>query len=285
MRATTMIPMLVAWLATASCGSRAGLSDELLARGAGGGSPGSSGSNAASSSGSSSGSGYGGSGSSGGSSGWGGSSSGYGEPPPSSASSGGSACGPNLFDYGAMSFLGGCWSCVATGCMAELGACTQDCTCNEEIVKALACVNSGGNVLSCFMQAVTLGQNGGDPALEALIPCLIPAGGECNCTAGGGSSSGATSSSSSGGEDASGECTHNGGSSSTGNGQCSSTLAEVCGSKNYQVICSCPQGSCVCFGDTTTVVPFSHCPYCPGITSDEPGPTPEETFAACGFPY
>jgi hypothetical protein len=61
--------------------------------------------------------------------------------------------------------------------------------------------------------------------------------------------------------------------------ECSSTFQEMCGGTIYQVSCSCPRASCVCFGQSTTVVDLTGCPACPGL---DPGPT--NIFALCGFP-
>jgi hypothetical protein len=64
----------------------------------------------------------------------------------------------------------------------------------------------------------------------------------------------------------------------SGGGQCSVMFSETCGGINFDVSCACPQGTCACFGPTTTVVPFSGCPVCPGPNSQS------SVFALCGFP-
>jgi hypothetical protein len=73
-------------------------------------------------------------------------------------------------------------------------------------------------------------------------------------------------------------CIANGGGGGSGNGACEESWGEMCGSTNYQVDCTCPRGSCTCFGPTTHVVQFTGCPACPsGSFAD--------VFALCGFPH
>jgi hypothetical protein len=67
-----------------------------------------------------------------------------------------------------------------------------------------------------------------------------------------------------------------GGAGSSGAPFCETTGDQTCGGKSYQVTCACPQGTCACFGDTTTVVPFAGCPKCPG---------PSQAFVICGFSH
>lgn len=83
---------------------------------------------------------------------------------------------------------------------------------------------------------------------------------------------------------ASAACTQMGGAGGSGvPGECSSTFGEMCGGTSYQVSCTCPRGTCVCFGLSTTVVSFTGCPSsCPGFS---PGPTTDDIFALCGFPH
>jgi hypothetical protein len=76
-------------------------------------------------------------------------------------------------------------------------------------------------------------------------------------------------------------CNQTGGGGGGGNGTCTSTFGETCGGTNYQVSCSCPRGSCVCFGQSTTVVNFTGCPSCPGLGSSF---ATDDIFALCGFP-
>lgn len=57
---------------------------------------------------------------------------------------------------------------------------------------------------------------------------------------------------------------------------CETFGQEICGgSTTYQVACACPEGTCACFGPSTTVVSFPGCPSCPSLS---------QAFAACGFP-
>lgn len=85
------------------------------------------------------------------------------------------------------------------------------------------------------------------------------------------------------GDGASTACTPMGAGGGGGNGSCTSTFGEMCGGTSYQVSCECPRGSCVCFGTSTTVVPFSGCPSCPGLPNI--GPTTDDLLALCGFPH
>jgi len=74
-------------------------------------------------------------------------------------------------------------------------------------------------------------------------------------------------------------CVPSGGGGGFGGGSCQNTSTETCGGVNYQVNCSCPEGSCVCFGPTTHVVSYPGCPYCPGV-----GAPISDVFSLCGFP-
>lgn len=77
-------------------------------------------------------------------------------------------------------------------------------------------------------------------------------------------------------------CTRVGAGGGGGAEDCLSTFGETCGGTNYQVSCSCPRGSCVCFGLSTTVVSFTGCPSCPGLGSSF---TTDDILALCGFPH
>jgi hypothetical protein len=86
--------------------------------------------------------------------------------------------------------------------------------------------------------------------------------------------------------DASAACMMVGGGGSFGAGGCEGSSGEMCGSTNYQIDCSCPRGSCICFGPTTHVVPYAGCPLCPGepLAGQDTGML-AQAFALCGFPY
>lgn len=202
----------------------------------------------------------------------GGGSSGVGYPGGSSSGSPGSGCGPDIRQYGASSSLA-CWGCIANGCPMQLAACAGDCSCNASVAQAIACIDGGGDILSCFMSALA---GTTDSATNAFTSCLVSAGRDCRCsTLPGGVPQ----------PDASPACVETGSGGQSGSAGCSSTLQEVCGSASYQVVCSCPRGTCVCFGDATTVISFQGCPYCPGGGITAPGsPTDADMFAACGFP-
>jgi hypothetical protein len=68
---------------------------------------------------------------------------------------------------------------------------------------------------------------------------------------------------------------------------CTTEYGETCGTTNYQVVCSCPQATCVCFGPTTHVVTFMGCPSC-GFPPPADRMTAQamtaQVLSACGFP-
>jgi len=68
-------------------------------------------------------------------------------------------------------------------------------------------------------------------------------------------------------------------------GECTSTLTSTSGGKSYQATCACPEGTCACFGPSSSsrIVSFTGCPFCPGEGSIGPT-TSERVFALCGFP-
>jgi hypothetical protein len=88
----------------------------------------------------------------------------------------------------------------------------------------------------------------------------------------------------------SGDCTPTLGGPATVGADCNSRLDETCGGTDYAATCACPQGTCVCFGPTsTTVIQFSGCPACPGglpALGEPDGPmTMDQVFSLCGFPH
>jgi hypothetical protein len=199
----------------------------------------------------------------------------------SSSSSGGSSSGSvglnDLDDGGACSPGpsletnepppdGACWSCIEKGCASQLAACVGDCACNNAVAGAFSCVDSGQRPAPCVLPLIT---DDADQALLAVSNCILETNAECGC-----------------GEvlpDASNPgCTQTGGGGTGGNGQCTSNFSETCGAMSYQVVCACPQGSCVCFaGGSTHVVDYAGCPYCPGG-----GPTTaDDAYTLCGFPH
>jgi hypothetical protein len=75
---------------------------------------------------------------------------------------------------------------------------------------------------------------------------------------------------------------------SAGSGQCASMLVNDCNGTRYQVICTCPEQQCACFGPTTKIIPYGGCPYCPfgELGPQAPGgPSISDLFAACGYPH
>jgi hypothetical protein len=67
------------------------------------------------------------------------------------------------------------WSCLQsdTVCGPELVACGADCVCNNAILRALACISSGGSRDTCFLTAFSaiVGEDAGPPVgncLEAM---------------------------------------------------------------------------------------------------------------------
>jgi hypothetical protein len=156
-----------------------------------------------------------------------------------------------------------CWSCVATGCAKQLAACSCDGACESAMAEDVSCVNGGGTV-GCFAE-----QPADDDALVALNLCVSEASVECSC----GDAPPSTTAA----------CVQIGGGGGGGNGECTSNFGETCGAANYQVVCACPEGTCVCFSGTDThVVTFDGCPFCPG----GPGLTSgADMYEACGFPH
>jgi hypothetical protein len=81
-------------------------------------------------------------------------------------------------------------------------------------------------------------------------------------------------------------CKRSGG-GAVGTAACTVTYGEICGETNYQISCSCPRGSCVCFGPTTHVVDYMECPSCGFGPNRDPATRQaitDRVFAACGFP-
>jgi hypothetical protein len=199
------------------------------------------------------------------------------------ASSGSSSpCSPSFFEDPVPASIGGCWACVEKACAVPLMECAADCTCNQAIKTALSCVAKGGSAVSCFTPELM-----GLTASPALAMCLLQGNGECGAcgeTDGGDTVTMAPDASPAG-------CVPGGNGATAGGGSCSSTITETCGGTVYQAVCACPEARCVCFGDTTTVVPISGCPYCPNAFSGVPGEPPEpgalttdQVFSLCGFP-
>jgi hypothetical protein len=161
---------------------------------------------------------------------------------------------------------GACWSCIEKGCASPLAACVDDCSCNNAVAAAFRCVDSGQKAGPCVLPLIT---DASDPALLAVSNCILQTNAECGC-------GDALPDASNPG------CTQTSGGGSGGNGQCTSNFGETCGAMSYQVVCACPQASCVCFaGGSTHVVDYAGCPYCPGG-----GPmTMDDAYTLCGFPH
>lgn len=151
----------------------------------------------------------------------------------------------------------------------QFDACAQDCACNTAVVSAIDCINGGGTPLSCSTPALS---PGGGSGITSLTNCLLTVGSECNC---GGSMVEPPDAST---------CVMTGGGSTAGAGACSSTIEETCGGTEYQAVCACPQGRCVCFGDTTTVIPIGGCPYCPNTPGSSASLSAQQVLSMCGFP-
>lgn len=144
---------------------------------------------------------------------------------------------------------------------------------------------------SCGGSASTLGSDGGSPKGAS-------SGDSTGSASGGGASDGQSSSGGVGlpganpgalpTEDAAPACIPMIGGGGGGSGVCGGTLEETCGGTDYQVSCACPQGTCACFGPSSTqVISFTGCPACPGSPGfAAPGAlTTDQVFALCGFPH
>jgi hypothetical protein len=163
-----------------------------------------------------------------------------------------------------------CWTCMTRGCMAELARCVADCACNAAIGELVSNMNRPGQITACG--APPLSVHAGPPALGAAEFCLTQACLDCGCSC-------ATYA------DAE-NCVPGGGFGSFGNGQCSSSMSMPCNGTNYEIVCSCPDAKCACFGPISQVIPYSGCPYCPSPNGPQgpSGPSPKDLFAQCGFP-
>jgi hypothetical protein len=174
--------------------------------------------------------------------------------------------------------FGACWTCAKQACLSQLTACAADCECNGIIASALTCTDDGKGVESCFLAAF---DSAGDSAESTAAQCLMLGYGACNCAAV--TPSSARDAAPATEQDASMACTSGGGGGGFGGSGCETTWDETCGGTQYDVVCSCPEGSCVCFGSTTHVVNYPGCPYCPNIPSLG-ATTVAAVFALCGFP-
>ena len=113
------------------------------------------------------------------------------------------------------------------------------------------------------------GEDGSDLTLNALQLCLAESSNECCGTAP---------------TTAPGMCvqTGSGVGGALGGGGCTTNVAETCGGEDFQVVCSCPEGTCVCFDDMDNrVVNFDSCSTCTGGL----GPNSADLYTACGFPH
>lgn len=178
-----------------------------------------------------------------------------------------SGCSANLLATMAAGPSGACWPCVAKACATQLTACSGDCQCNAAISGALQCASNGGEPVGC----ITSASGSSNDLAQKTAGCILDTGGACDCL-------GAAP------VPADGGCVQTGGGSSGGNNQCTADISETCGSTNYQVVCACPQGSCACFGESsTTSISYDGCPTCPGIGIDST--TMTDLLTRCGFPH
>jgi hypothetical protein len=163
-----------------------------------------------------------------------------------------------------------CWPCVTMGCSSQLAGCAADCSCHASLLKALTCANTGGVLPVCFLSEA---MSNNSQAFNGVTMCVTMASSNCGCEP------------NLLGLDASLGCSPGGGTNG-GNGNCTSDLIELCGGTTYQVVCSCPQARCACFGPSSQFVDFPGCPYCPESNSATSvgSITADQVFALCGFP-
>jgi|ERR1019366_3087417 hypothetical protein len=64
---------------------------------------------------------------------------------------------------------GALWSCVASACPQEVGACALDCACNDAFAQALECIAGGSGSLGCFAPVLSVS----DAPTEGLGQCII----------------------------------------------------------------------------------------------------------------
>jgi hypothetical protein len=69
----------------------------------------------------------------------------------------------NVATFNSMSPL---WACLQAACVAELGTCAADCTCNTAVFGALLCAADGGDQMTCFLPALTVA---GSPLQTCLL--------------------------------------------------------------------------------------------------------------------
>jgi hypothetical protein len=187
-------------------------------------------------------------------------------------------CADILTDEPSDKATAACWTCAKKSCSSEITSCAADRTCTFAVAAALTCTDTGkGSALACFMSAFN---SAGDSTETSTSQCLARVYDSCECAALGAPVSAGTGST----QTPPSTCTAGGASVGTSGGyDCEDTWAETCGGIDYEVSCSCPQGSCVCFGPTTHVVNYSGCPFCPDAPSS--GSTSvADVFALCGFP-
>jgi len=165
-----------------------------------------------------------------------------------------------------------CWSCAKNVCASQLAACAADCTCNSTVASALACVQDGLSVETCFQ--ATFGSTS-DTVEASVEACLLQqAYSACNCAAVLETEGGASRE-----PDAATTIGPAPGMTLPGIGNvCFSIWGGTSGSTPYQVTCTCPDATCTCFGPTTHVVTYPGCPRC------SPTIGGAELFALCGFP-
>jgi hypothetical protein len=187
----------------------------------------------------------------------------FGASPGTALPRGDGGCGPEpVFDPPPASAA--CWDCMVKGCGPQFAACGSDCGCQGALGDEATCVNAG-DARNCLLD----GNGSGNDTLNALQLCLAESSNECCGTAP---------------TTAPGMCvqTGSGVGGALGGGGCTTNVAETCSGEDFQVVCSCPEGTCVCFDDMDTrVVNFDSCSTC----SSGLGPNPADLYTACGFPH
>jgi hypothetical protein len=207
---------------------------------------------------------------------------------PDMAASSDASCDPNVPAYMPVGDASiSCWTCAAQGCQPQLKACRAECPCSDALGKALACLSAGTNAITCFQPPATA-----DSAWSAVTSCIVSAGAQCGCPSnldvvpGNGVPLISPSDSGPGTEPsdaASSSCKPTLNGATSGGQQCHSDLTWSCGGAQHEVICGCPQGTCVCFGNSSKVIPYKGCPYCPLGPGGPGATTPDDLFAQCGF--
>lgn len=63
--------------------------------------------------------------------------------------------------------IAACTGCLKTSCGTDINACNGDCDCRQGVIDLVTCVGGGGDLQSCFLNALT----SGNTDLQNLVGC------------------------------------------------------------------------------------------------------------------